>query len=138
MILQSTPVLFVADVAASEHFFAKLGFKRTVEVPHGEGLGFVIMTQEGEGGGDGGIGVMLQTAGAAADDTGLDAERFKPGAHLFMSVADLSTAEKALHEFEVFMPRRDTFYGATEIGWIEPGGNHITLAQFAANSPAEA
>ncbi len=137
MILQSTPVLFVDDIAASEHFFAKLGFKRTVEVPHGEGLGFVIMTQGGEGGGDGGIGVMLQTAAAAADDTGLDAERFKPGAHLFMSVADLDAAEKMLHEFEMFMPRRDTFYGATEIGWLEPGGNHVTLAQFAANSPDE-
>ena len=138
MILQSTPVLFVTDIAASEHFFAKLGFARTVEVPHGDGLGFVIMTQGGEGGGDGGIGIMLQTPASAADDTGLEHERFKPGAHLFMSVADLGAAERALAEFDVYMPRRDTFYGATEIGWLEPGGNHVTIAQFAANSPDEA
>lgn len=138
MILQSTPVLFVHDIAASEHFFAKLGFKRTVEVPHGEELGFVIMTQAGEGGGDAGIGVMLQTAASAADDSGLDASRFKTGSHLFMSVADLRAAETALSEFEIYMPRRDTFYGATEIGWMEPGGNHIAIAQFAANSPDEA
>ena len=137
MILQSTPCLIVEDVAASEHFFAKLGFKRTVEVPHGDGLGFVIMTQAGEGGGDGGLGVMLETAAAAADDSGLPPETFKPGAHVFMSVADLAAAERALHEFDVFMPRRDTFYGATEIGWREPGGNYVTIAQFAANSPDE-
>jgi hypothetical protein len=135
MILQSTPVLFVEEIAASEHFFAKLGFARTVEVAHGDNLGFVIMTQGGAGGGDGGIGVMLQTPASAADDTGLERERFKAGAHLFMSVADLHAVEKALAEFEVYMPQRDTFYGATEIGWREPGGNHITIAQFAANSP---
>jgi len=117
MILQSTPVLFVQDIPASEHFFAKLGFKRTVEVPHGGGLGFVIMTQAGEGGGDGGLGIMLQTATSATDDPGLDPKHFGQGAHLFMSVADLGAAEKALGEFEVFLPRRDTFYGATEIGW---------------------
>lgn len=138
MILQSTPVLFVQDIPASEHFFAKLGFKRTVEVPHGEGLGFVIMTQAGEGGGDAGLGVMLETAAAAANDSGLDVEMFKSGAHLFMSVADLGSAERALSEFEVFMPRRNTFYGATEIGWREPGGNYVTVAQMGANSPDEA
>lgn len=137
MILQSTPVLYVNDIAASEHFFAKLGFKRTVEVPHGDGLGFVIMTQGGEGG-EGGIGVMLQTPSSAADDTGLDRDRFNAGAHLFMSVADLGAAEKALAEFKVYMPRRDAFYGAKEIGWVEPGGNHVTIAQFAANSPDSA
>lgn len=138
MILQSTPVLFVPDIAASERFFAKLGFARTVEVAHGDGLGFVIMTQGGEGGGNSGVGVMLQTAASAADDSGLDIAMFTPGAHLFMSVADLDAAKKALHGFEVYMPQRDTFYGATEIGWLEPGGNHITLAQMGANSPDEA
>lgn len=137
MILQSTPVLIVKDIPASEHFFAKLGFKRTVEVPHGDGLGFVIMTQAGEGGGDGGLGVMLETAAAAAAGSGLAEKMFQSGAHLFMSVADLNAAERALGEFEVFMPRRDTFYGATEIGWREPGGNHITIAQMGANSPDE-
>ncbi len=138
MILQSTPVLFVQDIPASEHFFAKLGFKRTVEVPHCGGLGFVIMTQAGEGGGDGGLGIMLQTATSATDDTGLDPKHFGQGAHLFMSVADLGAAEKALGEFEVFLTRRDTFYGATEIGWREPGGNYVTIAQMGANSPDEA
>lgn len=139
MILQSTPVLIVNDVPESERFFAKLGFKRTVEVPHGESLGFVIMTQEGEGGGDAGLGVMLQTAAAAADDTGLEPEFFRAGSHIFMSVADLDAAERAIGTgFEVFLERRGTFYGATEKGWKEPGGNYVTLAQFAANSPEEA
>lgn len=139
MILQSTPVLYVERVEDSETFFAQLGFARTVEVPHGDGLGFVILTQGGDGGGDGGIGVMLQTTRSAADDTGLDADFFKSGSHLFMSVADLHAAERAIGSgFDVFLEQRDTFYGATEKGWREPGGNYVTLAQFAANSPDEA
>lgn len=138
MILQSTPVLTVADIEASEAFFAKLGFRRTVEIPHGNGLGFVILTQAGEGGGDGGIGIMLETPEAGSADTGLDPNSFQIGSRLFMSVADLDAAERALAGYDVALPRRDTFYGTTEIGWREPGGNYVIVAQFAANAPDNA
>ena len=30
----------------------------------------------------------------------------------------------------VFLPRRQTFYGSVEVGVVEPGGHHVTLAQF--------
>jgi len=134
MILQSTPVLTVADIEESEAFFVKLGFQRTVEVPHLDRIGFIIMTLSGDHG-DNGISVMLETPEAGEADTGLDRDLLKSGSRLFMSVADLGMAERELEGYEVILPRRDTFYGATETGWREPGGNIVIIAQFAANSP---
>lgn len=140
MILQSTPVLFVDKVEPSEAFFAKLGFERTVAVPEGdsEEAGFVIMMQGGRN--DSGLGIMLQTRRSAREDmTDADPALFDgSGTFLFVSVADVDAAAKALDGHEQFLPRRDTFYGATEIGFREPGGHHVVLAQFAANSPEEA
>ncbi|MDT7934569.1 MAG: hypothetical protein RQ833_08185 [Sphingomonadaceae bacterium] len=139
MILQSTPVLIVPKVEDSEPFFERLGFRRTTEVPHNGTIGFVIMTQDSDAGGDASLSVMLQTPEAAAADTGLDEERFPTGgAHLFLTTPDIGHIERVLDGFEVFLPRRDTFYGARETGWREPGGNYVTVAQFAANSPDEA
>lgn len=141
MILQSTPVLFVDKIEPSETFFEKLGFERTVSVPEGEEgeVGFVIMMQGGRN--DSGLGVMLQTRSSARNDmTEADPTLFEDGSgsFLFMSVADVDAAAKALQGYQQFLPRRDTFYGATEIGFREPGGHHVVLAQFAANSPEEA
>lgn len=140
MILQSTPVLFVDKIGPSEAFFEKLGFARTVSVPEGdsEEPGFVIMMQEGRN--DSGLGVMLQTRHSAREDmTDADPALFDgSGTFLFVSVADVDAAARALDGHEQFLPRRDTFYGATEVGFREPGGHHVVLAQFAANSPDEA
>jgi hypothetical protein len=140
MIMQSTPVLFVDRVEPSEAFFEKLGFTRTVSVPEdGEGdVGFVIMMQGGSN--ESGLGVMLQTRQSAREDmTDADPALFDgAGSFLFMSVADVDAAARALEGHEQFLPRRDTFYGATEVGFREPGGHHVVLAQFAANSPDEA
>ena len=134
MILQSTPVLTVDDILASEAFFLKLGFERSVEVAHLDQLGFVILTLGGDRGGERGISVMLETPEAGEADTGLDRDLFRTGARLFMSVADLDMAERELAGYEVVLPRRNTFYGATEIGWREPGGNIVIIAEFAAGA----
>ena len=32
--------------------------------------------------------------------------------------------------FTLLLPRRTTFYGATEVGYREPGGHVVTFAQF--------
>jgi hypothetical protein len=138
MILQSTPVLFVDKIEPSEAFFEKLGFERTVEVEEGDGVGFVIMMQGGRN--DSGLGVMIQTRSSArADMEGADPSIFdRSGTFLFMSVADVDAAAKALEGHEQFLQKRDTFYGATEVGFREPGGHYVVLAQFAANSPEEA
>lgn len=138
MILQSTPVLFVEDIGPSEAFFAKLGFERTVAIPEEGEPGFVILSAGGVGGNDG-VGVMLQTRANLADDlAGVDTTEIgNSHAHLFMAVADIDAAARALAGEREFFARRDTFYGATEIGFVEPGGHHVVVAQFAANSPDE-
>ena len=138
MILQSTPVLFVDKIEPSEAFFAKLGFERTVGVPEGDEMGFIIMMQGGRS--DSGLGVMLQTRTSAANDmTEADPKLFDgAGTFLFMSVADVDAAARALEGYEQFLPKRETFYGATEVGFREPGGHYVVLAQLAANSPEEA
>jgi hypothetical protein len=138
MILQSTPVLFVDKIEPSEAFFAKLGFERTVEVEEDGGVGFIIMMQGGRS--DSGLGVMLQTRSSArADMDGTDPAIFdRSGTFLFMSVADVDAAARALDGHDQFLSRRETFYGATEVGFREPGGHYVVLAQLAANSPEEA
>ena len=141
MILQSTPVLYVDAIEPSEVFFAKLGFVRQVAVPETGEPDFVILTMGSDGGSSNtGISVMLQTVRSGTDDmTNVDADVFRDNkTFLFMSVADVDAAAKALGDATLFLPKRDTFYGATEIGFSEPGGHHVVLAQFAANSPDEA
>jgi hypothetical protein len=138
MILQSTPILFVDAIEPSEAFFAKLGFERTVAVPgDGDAAGFVILMQGGRN--DSGLGVMIQTRQSARDDMAdADPALFEgAGTFLFLSVADVDAAARALAGHAQFLPRRETFYGATEVGFREPGGHHVVLAQFAANSPDE-
>jgi hypothetical protein len=121
MILQSTPVLFVDRIEPSEAFFEKLGFERTVGVPEGdgpegEGMGFIIMMQGGRS--DSGLGVMLQTRASAANDmTQADPTLFDGAkSFLFMSVADVDAAARALEGHEQFLSRHSP--AATLCSWI--------------------
>lgn len=134
MIMQSTPVLFVDDLAPSRSFFEKLGFEVTVSVPEGEGTDFVIMTQGGRV--ENGVGVMLQTRrSASVDMPDVDDSVFEKSlGFLFMSVADVSAAERALAGYQQVMPRRQTFYGALEVCFREPGGHYVVVAEFATAS----
>ena len=50
---------------------------------------------------------------------------------LFVEVPDLAAVEAALARHTVYMPRRSTFYGSEETGYVEPGGHYVTFAQFA-------
>lgn len=134
MILQSTPVLFVESIDPSQAFFEKLGFSVTVMVPEGEGTDFVIMMQGGSG--DNGLGIMLQTKDSAAEDMSMIDEAIfsRSSSFLFMSVADVDAAAKTLAGYERFMEPRQTFYGASEVGFREPGGHFVVLAEFATES----
>ena len=49
---------------------------------------------------------------------------------LFVEVRDVAAIEAALPHGERFLERRETFYGAIEIGLREPGGHLVTFAQF--------
>jgi hypothetical protein len=118
-------VLCVEHVEPSLAFFEAAGFKRTVEVPEGNGLGFVIAQRdEAE--------VMLQSyASATADQTTIAPEEIKSTRTiLFIEIEDLPAIERALKSHTIIVPRRKTPYGADETGYREPGGHIVVFAQF--------
>jgi len=122
---KATPVLFVDAIEPSLPFWQeRLGFTRTVEVPDGEHIGFAILT-------NGSVELMYQSAAMLAQDSAAHAKHFDGDkTFLFVEVDDIAALAKALDGFEIVMPRRETFYGSTEIGYREPGGHFVTFAQF--------
>ena len=124
-IRKSTPVLFVDVIETSLPFWQeRLGFQRTVEVPDGERLGFAILT-------NGSVELMYQTVAMLEKDSAAHRVSFDhDNTFLFVEVDDIAALAQALDGFEIVMPKRDTFYGSTEIGHREPGGHFVTFAQF--------
>ncbi len=119
-----TPLLAVEAIEPSLPFWEGLGFTASQQVTHGEGLGFVILTQ-------GPVELMLQTHGSIADDDAeLAAGLSDATSQLFVRVADLDAVIVSLGDAEVIMARRKTFYGSMEIGVRTPGGHQVTFAQF--------
>ncbi|MFN8573424.1 MAG: hypothetical protein U0132_15330 [Gemmatimonadaceae bacterium] len=116
-----TPVLVVTAIEPSLEFWEKrLGFSRTVEVPHENALGFVILVKDG-------VELMFQSAASVLADLGSSAGG--ESAALFIEVGDLAAIEQALAGYPLTMPRRTTFYGMHEIGVKEPGGHFVVFAQ---------
>jgi uncharacterized glyoxalase superfamily protein PhnB len=122
---KSTPVLFVDAIEPSLPFWQeRLGFKRTVEVPDGERLGFAILS-------NGAVELMYQTVAMLNKDSAAHAAIFhNDKTFLFVEVDNIDAIATALSGFEIVMPRRETFYGSTETGYREPGGHCVTFAQF--------
>jgi len=124
-ISKSTPVLFVEAIEPSLPFWQeRLGFQRTVEVPDGDRLGFVILS-------NGKVELMYQTVTLLHKDSAAHADIFhNDKTFLFIEVDNLDAIVEALQGFKIVMPRRATFYGAMEVGYREPGGHCVTFAQF--------
>lgn len=121
-----TPVLFVDEIEPCLEFWVnRLGFQKTVEVPEGDKLGFVILAH-------GSIEVMLQSRASLAKDIPALAKGSLAPTFLYIEVADLDEIARRLDGVEVVVPRRKTFYGALEIGVREPGGHVVTFAQMTA------
>ena len=124
-----TPVLIVEAIEPCLPFWIdRLGFTKTVEVPHGDQLGFVILVRDG-------VEVMYQTRASIQSDVPAVADTPLRGNLLYFEVDDLDAVESALNGIQHVIPRRTTFYGAQEMIVREPGGNVVTFAQFA-NVPA--
>ena len=123
-ISKATPILFVERIERSLPFFAAVGFSKVMEVPHGDDLGFCILN-------DGRIEPMLQSYGSLTDDMPQLNDAARGRSFLFVEVPDLAAVEAALAGHTVYMPRRSTFYGSEETGYVEPGGHYVTFAQFA-------
>jgi hypothetical protein len=116
-----TTLLVVDDIEACLGTWQKLGYEISVRVPETGPAGFVILAG---GGGE----LMLQTKASLAEDMTSVAER-KPSHLLYGDVESLTAAEKALAGARVVVPRRKTFYGATEIWWELENGVILGLAE---------
>jgi uncharacterized glyoxalase superfamily protein PhnB len=120
-----TPVLYVEEIEPVLSFWTdRLGFARTVEVPEGDRLGFVILQKNG-------VEVMYQTRKSVEGDLPELAGSPMKGSFLFIEVEDLDAVERSLEGIRPVVPRRKTFYGADELIVREPAGNAVTFAQFA-------
>ncbi len=124
LVEKSTPVLFVEAIEPSLPFWSALGFQRGIEVPDGERLAFVILSA-------GSVELMYQTVRSLQNDSANVAGLFSHDkTFLFVEVGDIDLVAGKLAAYEIVMPRRQTFYGSTEIGYREPGGHIVTFAQM--------
>lgn len=126
MINKSTPVLHVKSVEPSLKFWTeRFGFKKTIEVPEGDRLGFVALE-------NGAVEVMYQTySGMKADPANPLSQAVEQGpTFLFMEVSDVNAVSAALKGAEIVQPIHETFYGAKEIVVKEPGGHFVIFSQL--------
>ncbi len=122
-----TPVLFVEKIEPVLSFWIEhLGFIKTVEVPEGDRLGFVILQQ-------GNIEVMYQSYASADKDLPAVAAAIRKGpTFLYIEVDNLESLKPALLSADLYLPERQTFYGAREIGVRDPAGHFLTFSQMSA------
>lgn len=116
-----TSVLVVDEVEPCVDFWVgRFGFEKTAEVPHEGKIGFAMLVK-------GPVELMYQSlASARADLEKIDLSR----AALYFDVDDIDATIACLQGVEVVVPRRETFYGATEIWVREPGGSLAGFAQM--------
>jgi len=121
--MKITPVLIVEEIEKSLPFWVdRMGFTKTVEMPEGDRIGFVILTRED-------VELMLQTPESTRKDTPQFA--LESGANnglLFIEVDDFKDTVKRLDGYPITLPERKTFYGMQEIGILEPGGYPVIFA----------
>lgn len=122
--MKITAVLIVDEIEPSLDFWVgRIGFEKTVEVPEGDKLGFVILQREG-------AELMLQTRSSVKADVGDIASIYEAKtASLFIEVSDLDDMLARTQGIEPLIPVRTTFYGMRELVLREPGGNVICFAQ---------
>ena len=121
--MKLTPVLIVEEIEKSLPFWVgRMGFEKTVDVPEGDRLGFVILVREG-------AEVMLQTV----ESVRKDAPQFVPKSQLnisslFIEVDDFDDVRRRLDGYPIALAERKTFYGMLEVGVVEPSGNIVVFA----------
>ena len=121
--MKITSVLYVDAIEPGLDFWVKrMGFEKTVEVPHENTIGFVILVKDG-------AEVMLQTW----DSVKADDPRFLEGpkgrsSGLFIEVDDWEDTKRRLAGADVVVPERTTFYGMREIFVRAPGGHLVGFA----------
>jgi len=93
-------------------------------VPAGDHLAFAILTS-------GQVEIMYQATAAVADEKPpIRQAAASSKAFLYVEVPSLAAVKKELAGTPVYVEERRMFYGATEIGYLEPAGHFVTFAQF--------
>jgi predicted enzyme related to lactoylglutathione lyase len=116
-----TPIFFVDRSEPSLDFWRKLGWKVTVEVPHGEGLGFVILSS-------GEHELMFQSQGSLAEDLP-SVSTLATSRALYMDVPSIAAALKDCKGARVLVRERETPYGAREAWVVDPAGVVVGFAE---------
>jgi hypothetical protein len=129
---KATPVLVVDRVEPVLPFWQKLGLQAVTEVPDESAkdgrLAFAILAGEG-------VELMYQTVASIAGDLVKSASvknAFRAGtqqATLYIEVGQIAEVESKLGTERLVMPKRKTFYGATEVGYTDPAGNIIIFSE---------
>ncbi len=124
-----TSVLFVPEVEPCVKFWVeRFGFKSVAEVPDGDKLAFAMLQR-------GSVELMYQSYASADKDAPAFSQLARKGpTFLYVEVDDLEATISAMNGAEVVVPKRTTFYGATEVGIKDPGGHFVTFAQFGATN----
>lgn len=120
-----TPVIFVEEIEPCLPFWERLGFRRTIEVPHDDRLGFTELAR-------GEARIMYQSRASLEEDLPALAEgAFERGAGaLYVKVESLDDVKARLGDAETVVPERTTFYGAREIFVRAPCGTVVGFAEF--------
>jgi uncharacterized glyoxalase superfamily protein PhnB len=120
--MKITTLIYAPAIEPSLKFWVdQLGFTKTVEVPEGDKLGFVILVK-------GNAELMIQSTASIEKDNSEMAKFARPAACLYIEVNDFDDLLKRLDSAPVVIPVRTTFYGMKEIGIREPGGNIVLFA----------
>ena len=121
-----SPLLTVEAIEPCLSFWMeRLGFAKTVEVPDGSSLGFVILAKDG-------VEIMYQSRASVAKDIppmASGASGAMPAMGLFIEVGDIDAVEQSLAGVPHVIPRRTTFYGMDEVVVRDPGGYVVVFAQ---------
>ena len=123
-----TAVLFAQEIEPCVKFWVeRFGFDKTAEVPDGDKLAFVMLQK-------GSVELMYQSYASADKDVGTTMSQVvrKGPTFLYVEVDNLNETINAVKGTDVVMPKRQTFYGSTEIGIKDPAGHYITFAEFPA------
>ena len=123
------PIIAVDAIEPCLPFWTdRLGFALTVQVPHEDRIGFVILMKDG-------CEVMYQSrASLEADVPGVAASSAGHGITLYIDVDDINAVERVMAGLEVVVPRRTTFYGAEEIFVRAPCGTVVGFALSGADA----
>lgn len=125
-----TTVLYAHELEPCVEFWSeRLGFEKTVEVPDGDRLGFVILQKDH-------LEIMYQSFASAEKDAPAIAKDIQGGrTFLYVEVESLDAIIAAMKGVNVVVPLRTTFYGAKEIGVKDPAGHVIVFAEMGAQQP---